>query len=132
MKRRIKIFDTTLRDGEQSPGASMSHEQKLKMAVALEKLGVDRIEAGFPVSSKVQFEAVKQIGETVKESTVVALARCVDLDIDAAYNALKNAPNKMIHVFIATSPIHREHKLKMSKQQSNFSRITADANSGII
>ena len=115
--KRIQIFDTTLRDGEQSPGASMSHNQKVKMAVALEKLGVDRIEAGFPVSSKVQFNAVQQIAQTVRDATVVALARCVDLDIDAANNALKDSKKKMIHLFLASSPIHRKHKLKMDKKE---------------
>jgi 2-isopropylmalate synthase len=117
MNKHIKIFDTTLRDGEQSPGASMSVEQKIKMAMALEDLGVDRIEAGFPVSSPVQFQAVKQIGQALKKTTVVALARSVNMDIDAAADALKECPNKMLHVFIATSPLHRQFKLKMNKQK---------------
>jgi len=117
MSKPVKIFDTTLRDGEQSPGASMSVEQKLKMALALEKLGVDRIEAGFPVSSPVQFDAVRKIGDAVRRSTVVGLARMVKLDIDAVADALVRCPNKMLHVFIATSPLHREFKLKMSKEQ---------------
>jgi 2-isopropylmalate synthase len=117
MMKRIKIFDTTLRDGEQSPGASMSVEQKLKMAVALERLGVDRIEAGFPVSSPLQFQAVQEIAAALKKSTVVALARCVESDIDAACKALQPAKNKMLHIFLATSPIHRDTKLKMSKEQ---------------
>jgi 2-isopropylmalate synthase len=117
MRKKIIIFDTTLRDGEQSPGASMSNDQKLKIASALERLGVDRIEAGFPVSSKVQFEAVRRIGESIKKSTIVALARCVNQDIDAAYEALKTCPNRMLHLFLASSPIHREYKLKMSKEQ---------------
>ncbi len=115
MKEKIKIFDTTLRDGEQSPGASMSLEQKIKMAIALERLGVNRIEAGFPVSSPIQFEAVKKIGETVTNSTIVGLARCVNIDIDAVYNSLKNNKDRMLHLFIATSPLHREFKLKMKK-----------------
>lgn len=117
MSKRIKIFDTTLRDGEQSPGASMSMEQKIELAIELENLGVDRIEAGFPVSSPVQFEGVKRISETLTKSTVVALARCVEKDIDAARDSLINAKHKMLHTFIATSPLHREYKLKKSKEQ---------------
>jgi 2-isopropylmalate synthase len=116
-RKPIVIFDTTLRDGEQSPGASMSVEQKVKMAAALEQLGVNRIEAGFPVSSPVQFEAVKRIGASLKKAAAVALARCVQKDIDAARDSLENVPNKMLHLFIATSPLHREHKLKLSKKQ---------------
>lgn len=114
---RVKIFDTTLRDGEQSPGASMSVNEKLEMALMLENLGVDLIEAGFPVSSPVQFEGVKKVAKHVKNATVVALARCVEKDIDAAYEALKDTNNRMIHVFIATSPIHRQYKLKMEKDE---------------
>jgi 2-isopropylmalate synthase len=117
MPRTIKIFDTTLRDGEQSPGASMTLEQKVEMAVALENLGVDRIEAGFPVSSPVQFEAVRTIAGQLKRAEVVGLARCVRGDIDATWEALKDAAHPMIHLFIATSPLHREFKLKMDKQQ---------------
>jgi len=116
MSTQIKIFDTTLRDGEQSPGASMSEDQKLEMAFALENLGVDRIEAGFPVSSPVQFSAVKRISEMLDFATIVGLARCVEKDIDAVYESTKNARNNMLHFFIATSPLHREFKLKMSKE----------------
>ena len=115
--RKITIFDTTLRDGEQSPGASMAVEQKVEMAIALDKLGVDRIEAGFPVSSPVQFEAVKRIAGVVKEATVVGLARCKKLDIDAVRDSLADCANRMIHVFIATSPLHMEHKLGMSEDE---------------
>ncbi len=117
MARYIKIFDTTLRDGEQSPGASMTIEQKVEMAEALESLGVDRIEAGFPVSSPVQFEAVRRIAKVLKKSAAVGLARCVKKDIDAAYESVKDAAHPMIHVFIASSPIHREFKLKKSKEE---------------
>ncbi len=117
MPRKIVIFDTTLRDGEQSPGASMTVEQKIEMAEALDRLGVDRIEAGFPVSSPVQFEAVKRIGAAVKNATVVGLARCRQADIDAVRDALCEYPRKMIHVFIATSPLHMKHKLQMSEQE---------------
>lgn len=114
---RVKIFDTTLRDGEQSPGASMSVEEKVEVALMLEHLGVDLIEAGFPVSSPVQFKGVRKVAERVREATVVALARCVEKDIDAAYEALKENKNRMIHVFIATSPIHRKYKLGMEKEE---------------
>jgi len=117
MTKEIKIFDTTLRDGEQSPGASMSIAQKIEVANSLENLGVDKIEAGFPISSPVQFDALRKIGEKVKNSTVVGLARCVKQDIDAVYNALKGSKNRMIHIFIATSPLHREFKLKKTKEQ---------------
>jgi len=117
MARSIKIFDTTLRDGEQSPGASMTVEQKIEMAEALDRLGVDRIEAGFPVSSPVQFDAVKRIGSAVKSATVVGLARCKKLDIDAVRDSLADCPNKMVHIFIATSPLHMKHKLRMSEDE---------------
>lgn len=117
MSKRIRIFDTTLRDGEQSPGASMSVEQKVKMAMALEQLGVDRIEAGFPVSSPVQFEAVRGIGLSLESASAVALARCAPQDIDAAREALKDPAHGMLHLFIATSPLHREFKLKMEKKE---------------
>lgn len=111
-KRRIYIFDTTLRDGEQSPGASMSSEDKLIFAKQLANLGVDIIEAGFPVSSPIQFEGVKMIAEEVQGPTIAALARAVEKDIKSAYDALKNAQKKRIHTFIATSPIHMEYKLR--------------------
>ena len=117
MARKITIFDTTLRDGEQSPGASMTVEQKIEMAEALDRLGVDRIEAGFPVSSPVQFDAVKRIGAAVKNATVVGLARCKKIDIDAVRDSLADCPRKMIHIFIATSPLHMEHKLRMSEDE---------------
>ncbi len=116
-KRKITIFDTTLRDGEQSPGASMNIEQKIEMATTLDSLGVDRIEAGFPVSSPVQFEAVKRIGQAVTSATVVGLARCKKIDIDAVRDSLADCPNKMIHIFIATSPLHMEHKLRMNEDE---------------
>ena len=117
MTRKITIFDTTLRDGEQSPGASMTVEQKIEMAEAIDRLGVNRIEAGFPVSSPVQFDAVKRIGAAVKNATVVGLARCKKIDIDAVRDSLADCSNKMIHVFIATSPLHMKHKLRMSEDE---------------
>lgn len=113
----IKIFDTTLRDGEQSPGVNLNKEEKLEIAKQLERLGVDVIEAGFPASSEGDFQAVKLIADTVKNSTVTALARAKKSDIDRAYEALKNAEKSKLHVFLATSPIHREFKLKKTQQE---------------
>ena len=115
--RRIKIFDTTLRDGEQSPGASMNPEEKLVIARQLEKLGVDVIEAGFPISSTGDFESVRGIAEAITGPTVCGLARARDDDIDAAGRALEPSANRRIHVFIATSQLHMDKKLKMSTDQ---------------
>ncbi len=109
---QIYIFDTTLRDGEQSPGASMSIEQKFEVAIQLARLGVDAIEAGFPVSSPRQFDACKIIADKVKGPAITALARAVDKDLEAAYQSIKDAERKRIHTFIASSPIHMKHKLK--------------------
>jgi len=111
--KRIYIFDTTLRDGEQSPGASMNTEEKIKIAIQLQKLGVDIIEAGFAAASPGDFDAIRRICEVVDKSTVCSLARAVERDIVQAGEALANANHKRIHTFIATSPIHMEHKLKM-------------------
>jgi 2-isopropylmalate synthase len=115
--RRIRIFDTTLRDGEQSPGASMNLSEKLEVANALVELGVDIIEAGFPIASQGDFEAVREIANTVRGVTVCGLARCNTTDIDRAWEALKCAPQPRIHVFLATSAIHREFKLKMTREE---------------
>ena len=115
--RNIKIFDTTLRDGEQSPGCSMNPEEKLEIANQLERLGVDIIEAGFPISSKGDFDSVSEIARTIKNSTVCALARAITQDIDEAYNAIKSAESARIHLFLATSPIHMQHKLKMTPEE---------------
>jgi len=115
--RRITIFDTTLRDGEQSPGASMNIPEKLEVANALVELGVDVIEAGFPIASPGDFEAVREIAVNVRGATICGLARCNDADIDRAWEALVDAPQARIHVFLATSAIHREFKLKMDKRQ---------------
>ena len=115
--KRIKIFDTTLRDGEQSPGCSMHLNEKLEVALQLEKLGVDVIEAGFAVSSEGDFKSVKTIAEIVKNCSVASLCRCVQGDIDASYNALKNAAAPRLHIFLATSPLHMQYKLKMSPEQ---------------
>lgn len=115
--RSIVIFDTTLRDGEQSPGCSMNLEEKLEVAQALVDLGVDVIEAGFPIASPGDFEAVREIANTVRGATICGLARCSEKDIDRAWEALKAAPNARIHVFLATSAIHREFKLRMGKEE---------------
>lgn len=112
--RQIRIFDTTLRDGEQSPGASMNLDEKLKIAHALVDLGVDIIEAGFPIASPGDFEAVSQVSRNVAGATICGLARCNPKDIDRAWEALKHAEQPRIHVFLATSAIHREFKLKMT------------------
>ena len=116
-QRRIIIFDTTLRDGEQSPGASMNLAEKLEIAQALVNLGVDVIEAGFPIASPGDFEAVREIADTMRGSTICGLARCNDADIDRAWEALKPAVSARIHVFLATSAIHREFKLRMTREE---------------
>lgn len=114
---RIKIFDTTLRDGEQSPGCSMNLAEKLQVASQLERLGVDIIEAGFAISSPGDFESVKSIAEQVKNCSVASLSRALEKDIDCAWEAVKNAADPRIHTFIATSPVHMEYKLKMTPEQ---------------
>ena len=111
------IFDTTLRDGEQSPGAAMTKEEKLRIATSLEKLGVDVIEAGFAISSPGDFAAVKSIADTIKDCGVCSLARTTHGDIERAAEALKNAVAPRIHTFIATSPIHMEYKLQMTAEE---------------
>ena len=116
-QRQIRIFDTTLRDGEQSPGASMNLAEKLEVAHALADLGVDVIEAGFPIASPGDFDAVKQIAETIKGSTICGLARCSEKDILRAAEAVQNAEQSRIHVFLATSAIHREFKLRMTPDE---------------
>lgn len=114
---RVRIFDTTLRDGEQAPGFSMDRRAKLRMAHQLEALGVDVLEAGFPQASPDDFAAVAEIARVLKSTTVCGLARCQNGDIDAAGRALEQARHSRIHVFLSTSPLHREHKLGMSKAQ---------------
>lgn len=114
---KIQIFDTTLRDGEQSPGVNLNKLEKLEIARQLERFGVDRMEAGFPASSKGDFEAVKLIADTIKDTSVTGLARSVKSDIDAAWEALKGAEEPCVHVFIATSPIHMTYKLKMTPDE---------------
>ena len=121
--RQVKIFDTTLRDGEQSPGCSMNLSEKIEMARQLEKLGVDVIEAGFAIASPMDFKSVQSIAANVENATVASLARCTKGDIDAAWDAVKEAKHPRIHVFLATSDIHMESKLKMTRQQV-LARIT--------
>ncbi len=116
-KQTIRIFDTTLRDGEQSPGASMNLTEKMEVAQALVDLGVDVIEAGFPIASPGDFEAVREIAKNIRGSVICGLARCNDEDIDRAWEALQYSEAPRIHVFLATSAIHREFKLKMDKQE---------------
>ncbi len=117
MKDHLIIFDTTLRDGEQSPGASMTQEEKVRIARQLERMKVDIIEAGFPAASNGDFKAVKAVADTIKDSTVCGLARATKDDIDRAGEALKDANSARIHTFIATSPVHMEKKLRMSPDQ---------------
>ena len=114
---RVIIFDTTLRDGEQSPGAAMTKEEKIRIARQLEKLGVDVIEAGFAAASPGDFDAVNSIAKVIQNATVCSLARANERDVRAAGEAVAPAPHKRIHTFIATSPLHMEHKLKMKPQQ---------------
>jgi len=117
MQEHLIIFDTTLRDGEQSPGASMTKEEKLRIAWQLERMGVDVIEAGFPAASNGDFEAVRAVAESVKDSIVCALARAIESDIRRAGEALKGTGAARIHTFIATSHIHMKNKLRMSPEQ---------------
>lgn len=117
MSDKLFIFDTTLRDGEQSPGASMTRDEKVRIAKALERLKVDVIEAGFPAASPGDFEAVEAVARSVRQSTVCGLARALDRDIDQAGNALKDAERSRIHTFIATSPLHMKMKLQMEPEQ---------------
>jgi len=116
-RARIRVFDTTLRDGEQSPGCSMNVEQKLRLAHQLDRLGVDVIEAGFPIASGGDFSAVQAIAATVRRPIIADLARACAPDIECAWQALKGAARPRIHVFLATSDIHLQYKLKISQQQ---------------
>lgn len=114
---KIIIFDTTLRDGEQAPGASMTSEQKLELAFQLEELGVDVIEAGFPISSPDDSKAVSNVAKNIKKSAVCALARCIKADIEAAASSLKNAKEPRIHLFLATSKIHMQYKFRKAEDE---------------
>ncbi len=117
MKDRVYIFDTTLRDGEQSPGASMNAAEKMRLAVQLEKLGVDILEAGFPAASQGDLDAVSQIAQKLEKTEVTALARTSKDDIDCAWEAIRHAAKPRIHTFIATSDIHMDYKLKMTRDE---------------
>src|SRR5690242_1560132 len=117
MKNRVWIFDTTLRDGEQSPGCSMTVAEKLRMAEKLAALGVDIMEAGFPIASEGDFEAVDAVSRAFPWMQVAALARCATGDVERAAKALRHAKRPRIHTFIATSDIHLKHKLRKSRQQ---------------
>jgi 2-isopropylmalate synthase len=117
MPDHVRIFDTTLRDGEQAPGINLSAKEKVEIATQLAHLGVDIIEAGFPINSPTEFEAVRAVAQTVKGPTIAALARMVPGDIDRAWESVKDAQKSRIHAFIATSPIHMEKKLRMTRDQ---------------
>ncbi|HPO03051.1 MAG TPA: 2-isopropylmalate synthase, partial [Treponemataceae bacterium] len=117
MARQIKIFDTTLRDGEQAPGCSMNLQDKLEVAESLARLGVDIIEAGFAIASPGDFQSVQAIARSIKGVTVASLSRALEKDIDAAWNAIRDAESPRIHTFLATSPLHMEYKLKKTPDQ---------------
>jgi len=116
-RARVTVFDTTLRDGEQSPGCSMNHQEKLRLAHQLDRLGVDVIEAGFPIASDGDFEAVKAIAAVVRRPIIAGLARACRPDIERAWEALKEAAHPRIHVFLATSDIHLQYKLRITRDQ---------------
>ncbi len=125
MNQHIKIFDTTLRDGEQSPGFSMNQDEKLRLALQLERLQVDVIEAGFPIASEGDFNTVREISKQIKKSTVAALCRTTHKDIDRAAESIEPAVKPRIHTFIATSDIHMKHKLKKSRNEVLESAVSA-------
>src|SRR4030066_472414 len=117
MAKKIYIFDTTLRDGEQSPGIHLNIREKLEIAEQLDKLNVDTIEAGFPISSKSDFHAVQEIVKKIRNRAIAVLARAVPKDIDVAGEALKNAANPVIHTFISSSDIHLKYQLNKSREE---------------
>ena len=125
MKERVIIFDTTLRDGEQSPGASMNAAEKMRLATQLEKLGVDVLEAGFPAASEGDFDSVANIAGKLKKTEVAALARTSKGDIDRVWGAIKHAAKPRIHTFIATSDIHMHYKLNMSRDKVIHTAVDA-------
>src|ERR1700719_225465 len=116
-RARITVFDTTLRDGEQSPGCSMNRSEKLRMAHQLDRLGVDVIEAGFPIASEGDFAAVQAIAAVVRRPIIAGLARACRPDIERAWEALKQASRPRIHVFLATSDIHLKYKLRLTREE---------------
>src|ERR1044072_7989302 len=117
MAEQVHIFDTTLRDGEQSPGISLNTQEKVEIAQQLARLGVDVIEAGFPITSPGDFEAVEEIARNVQGPVICGLARTHKADIDAAWNAIKDAERPRIHTFISTSDIHIEHQLQSRSEE---------------
>ena len=117
MEDRVRIFDSTLRDGEQAPGIALDPDQKVAIATQLARLGVDIIEAGFPISSPGDFRAVTRIAQEVQGPTIAALARAQAEDVDRAWEAIRDAADPRIHVFLATSPIHMQHKLRMNEEE---------------
>lgn len=125
MNNHITIFDTTLRDGEQSPGYSMNKQEKLQLALQLEKLGADVIEAGFPIASDGDFETVREIGKIIKNSSVAALCRTRDIDLERAVASLEFAAKPRVHTFIATSDIHLKYKLQKSREEVLESAVKA-------
>ena len=125
MNDRVYIFDTTLRDGEQSPGASMNTGEKLRLAVQMEKLGVDVLEAGFPAASEGDLEAVSKIAGKLKKTEVAGLARTSKEDIDQAWQAIRHAAKPRIHTFIATSDLHMKYKLNMTRDEVVKSSVEA-------
>ena len=116
-RARITVFDTTLRDGEQSPGCSMNQQEKLRLAHQLDRLGVDVIEAGFPIASDGDFESVRAIASVVRRPIIAGLARACRPDIERAWEALQHAERPRIHVFLATSDIHLQYKLRITRDQ---------------
>src|ERR1700677_5052817 len=116
-RARITVFDTTLRDGEQSPGCSMNHQEKLRLANQLDRLGVDVIEAGFPIASDGDFAAVKAVSAVIRRPVIAALARACEPDIERAWEALRDAARPRIHVFLATSDIHLQYKLRITRDE---------------
>jgi 2-isopropylmalate synthase len=125
MKRRVYVFDTTLRDGEQAPGFSMRVSEKLRVAAQLEALGVDVIEAGFPIASAGEQEAVRRIAQQCQNASVAGLCRAKKEDIDAAWDALKYAKRPRFHIFLATSDIHLEYKLRMTREEAIHAAVSA-------
>ena len=125
MDNRLIIFDTTLRDGEQAPGFSMNIDEKLRMARQLEKLNVDILEAGFPIASEGDFEAVRRVSAEVRGPVIAGLARCVKKDIDRCAKALEGANKARIHVFLATSDIHLKYKLNKTREEALAERHAA-------
>jgi len=123
--KKIDIFDTTLRDGEQSAGVNLHLNEKLEIAFQLERYGVNVMEAGYPASSEGDFQAVKRIAKEIKNCSVTGLARSVQRDIDAAWEALKDGVDPRLHVFIATSPIHMKYKLRMTEEETIEAAVSA-------